>query len=115
MPKRRLQEFFKACKKGDNVIIPDRVLSDARFYFQLNSKRELLEYILSEGELGNIIFENTGILEDNPCPEKEIIFDAYHIESGMKYIYLAFFKSIWAGWVIKSFKPDDERDPRNIF
>lgn len=114
MPKYSFQEFFEACKKGNKVTVLAEPLKNARFYFQLATTKDILDFI-SNGGLQNRTFVNTNRYEDFPIPDEKVMFDAYHFESGMMYGYIAFFKSpINDDWVIKSFKPDDESDPRNL-
>lgn len=107
-------EFLDACGLQGAVFVAGGALQTARSDFNLLTSAEVLAFI-SNGGLEKPSHLNTKNWERNPKPDTPIPVDAYCFFSGFTYGYLAFFHQPTTGrWVIKSFKKNKERDPRNL-
>jgi len=105
IPSYDFADFKKACKKNnrDNIFLPPNVLADADKYFNLRSKKQILDFIQNNG-LENQIFENTKPWENNPNKNKPIMVDAYEFETWGRRGYIAFmYNDKTNKWIIKSF------------
>ena len=97
------KDFIDACSKG-NVSLWKSATEGAEKFFNLKTKKDLLEFIANEG-LTQLEFINSASWKENPKPEKEILIDAYKFRSGGTLGYIAFFYSPYTqNWIIKSFK-----------
>ena len=97
-------DFKKACKNNkDNIYIPDNVLADADKYFNLRSRKQILDFIYNDG-LENLIFDNNKLWEKNRNKTKPIMIDSYEFKSLGKRGYIAFmYNDETNKWTIKSF------------
>ena len=100
----RYTDFKKACKDDEENVIPiNNVIENARNDFKLNTKSQLLDFILNDG-LENLTFVNTKDWENNPNKNKPIKVDAYEFTSMYKLGYIAFmYNEETNKWLIKSF------------
>jgi hypothetical protein len=104
-PSYNFLDFKKSCniKNKKNIFIFHNALKDAGKYFNLPTKKQILDFIYKDG-LKNRYFYNTTPWEKNPDKSKKIMVDAYEFESGNKRGYLAFMYSKCTNkWSIKSF------------
>ena len=112
-PTYTFQEFVEACGSGVNkVFIFKGAKETAKSDFNLSTESSVLNFIATGG-VESPQFVNTKPWENNPNTKTNIMVDAYHFSSGLKYGYLAFmFQPATEKWSIKSFKKQD--DPRNL-
>jgi hypothetical protein len=103
MPYNFFKEFKKACRdKTENVFPINNVLRDAKKYFKLHTKKDLLGFIKNNG-LENLVHVNVNLWHDGPGEE---VYD-YHFTSMNILGYIAIVKAKKTGnWLIKSFHPD---------
>lgn len=104
------EEFRRICgEEPSKVFVSEDAVKDAREYFSLNSRIEILNFI-NEAELKNLEFKNTKPWENNPDKSNEIMVDAYEFRSCAKKGYLAFFfNKKTEKWSVKSFHLSEER------
>jgi hypothetical protein len=99
--------FLEACGRPESMLIKGTMIERARIDFGLNSKADILKFIINDG-LKELSFQyTTPLLRKDGSPTGKMI-DAYHFRSLGKLGYLAFFlnenKQIWT---IKSFHISD--------
>lgn len=105
-PNYKFSNFKKACKDINRISIYSIAREGACKYFNLRTKKRILNFILSNG-LENLALEHTKILENNKNENNPIMVDSYKFKSGNKKGYIAFFfDTIKNIWYIKSFKLD---------
>lgn len=99
-----LENFILSCKNEPRMIkVIQRDLHKSLRYFNLNTEKELLEFI-GNGGLEDLAYVNTKPWENNPDKDiKEIFVDAYRFRSGRKIGYMAILKGLPGNYVIKSF------------
>jgi len=105
-PSYNFLDFKKSCRKKNknNVFIFSKARKSADKYFNLRTKKQILDFIYADG-LKNRYFYNTTPWEKNQNKNKQIMVDAYEFESGNKRGYLAFMYNEFTNkWTIKSFK-----------
>jgi hypothetical protein len=108
-----LDDLIKACADSKQSTVIEPAPTTARRDFTLNSKKAILDFV-SCGGLENPTYINTELWENNKVPATPILVDAYGFYSGAKYGYIAFLYSpITKMWIIKSFKLNNNPDPRN--
>ena len=104
-PSYNFLDFKKSCRKKNknNVFIFSKALKGADKYFNLRTKKQILDFIYTDG-LKNRYFYNTAPWEKTQNKNKQIMVDAYEFESGSKRGYLAFmYNNCTNKWIIKSF------------
>jgi hypothetical protein len=108
-----IQHLIKACDTASNVYVSRTVLEDAKMHFKLLTLEAICKFIASDG-LEKLQIINTKALEKSPCPELNIMVDAYGFYSGKKQGYIAFyFNEKTQKWIIKSFKENANKIPRS--
>lgn len=109
-----LNEFLKSCLEGNPApFILRGALMTARADFNLKTQTQVLDFIGNNG-LEKPCLINVKPWENNPNLAQPIMVDAYGFYSGMRYGYIAFFHSPVRKWIIKSFKNNNQPDPRNF-
>ena len=109
-------EFILSCKNKPQMIkVIQRELHKSLRYFNLNTKKELLEFI-GNGGLEDLTYVNTKPWKKNPDKDISVILvDAYKFRSGRKIGYIAILKGLPGNFVIKSFHKDNNRSkPANV-
>lgn len=103
-PSYNYTDFKKACKNNKkNIYIPSAVREDADEYFNLPSKKQILDFICNNG-LEKLIFDNNSLWKENPNKTKPTMIDSYEFESLGKRGYIAFrYNDETDIWTIKSF------------
>ncbi|MCD6584813.1 MAG: hypothetical protein J7K96_03525 [Desulfobacteraceae bacterium] len=113
-PKYNLNDFINACANIKSVGVRNEAQITARNQFKLDSKQSLLRFINERG-MEDPYHYNTKLWEHNPDPSTPVMIDAYCFYSGTKYGYIAFrFNTKFNSWYIKSFKLNNDPDPRNM-
>ncbi|MCK5355252.1 MAG: hypothetical protein KAJ63_09050 [Methyloprofundus sp.] len=112
-PAYNLIDLIHACNEQGQVVLIGNSANSARDDFGLITQKDVLEFIANNG-MESPSHINTKHWERNPQPTKPIMVDAYSFYSGSKHGYLAFFFSHTNKWLIKSFKCNADKTPRNI-
>lgn len=106
-----LSDLVMACEKG-TAFVTRGARATATADFGLLTEAAILAFI-GAGGIEAPAYINTKDWENNPDPKSIVYIDAYRFYSGSTCGYLAFGLMPATGkWMIKSFKEDDERDPR---
>ena len=105
--KEKLNEFKMMCGCKNSVFMFRDAKEDAKNYFNLNSEREVLDFIHNDG-LEHVDFINKKPFEKGNEP-KPIVY-AFKFRSLGIPGYVAFFKGP-KKWVLKSFKTDFGYNP----
>lgn len=110
-----LQEFVSDCSVGlTKVFVMKGAMKTAESDFNLSQMQGVVDFI-ANGGLENPSFINEKEWANNPNKEIKIMVCAWSFFSGMKYGYLAFFyQPLTKKWNIKSFKLNQNLDPRNL-
>jgi len=112
------REFTETCraiaegKAPINQVIPiNTVLTDARKYYKLHTKAELITYIADKG-LERVSFFNKKKWEKNPNPDFVLYVYAYTFRSLHIPGYIAIIENKRKNiWLIKSFHPPENNNP----
>ena len=106
-------DFVADCAKGHpKAIVISKAIKTAPADFNLHTSAKVLEFI-GNGGLERPHFINSKIWKNNPEPKIKIMVDAYDFYSGRSNGYIAFFKSKFGIWNIKSFKKNSQPNIRN--
>ena len=99
------------CSHWDTVILINPVPKTASSDFNLNNKKEVLDFICNNG-LEDLVFVNTKEWEKNPNPKEAIMVDAYKFRTMHRLGYIAFmYNKHTQKWIIKSLHLSDDRNP----
>ncbi len=111
-PSYQLKDLEQGCCVNSSKVIVMRLAKDtARKDFKLKTQDAVVQFI-AYGGLENPSFINSKPWENNPDPGL-IMIDAYGFYSGCTFGYLAFlYHPKTQHWTIKSFKKNDQLDPR---
>ncbi|MBK5262868.1 MAG: hypothetical protein JJE17_09920 [Peptostreptococcaceae bacterium] len=109
MPCYIFDDFITACKKGERIIIWQKVVSEAYKDFGFWDEESIISFIANDG-LEELKFQNSEEWRNNPSPITPIMIDAYRFSTLGKVGYIAFFCTNTGGWSIKSFKRSTEFD-----
>ena len=114
-PQYNIDDFIHDCAIGiSKVFVIRGAVQSAREDFNLNTQHQILKCI-GDGGIQNKQFINCKPWANNPDKTVEILVDAYAFYLGSIYAYLAFFyQPNTEKWIVKSFKKNQERDPRNL-
>lgn len=97
------ENFKEACKNKDLIYIPNPVLADADKYFNLRSKKQILDFIGNNG-LENLHYLYSNEWKNNPNRNIIIMIDNYEFTSLGKLGLIAFrYNNENNKWIIKSF------------
>lgn len=96
---------------SDRVWISKGALASAQVDFGLTTGDAVRDFIANNG-LENPRHLNTSPWENNPNPAQQVLVDSYEFFSGSLFGYLAFFWAPTGRWIVKSFKKNDQPDPR---
>ena len=107
-----LSDLIRDCGQEGAVWISGGAVESARRDFSLATDGAIREFIQNDG-LKEPSFIRTAPWENNPNRDHVTYVDSYSFFSGDRFGYIAFFKAPTTGkWVVKSFKKNDEPDPR---
>ncbi len=111
----KLEDFIAGCAEGTKkAFITKGAMETARSDLKLNTQDQVLQFI-GNGGLEKPYFINSKAWENNPNPSSLIKADAWGFFSGLFHGYIAFFfQPANQKWNIKSFKKNEESDPRNL-
>jgi len=115
-PAYELGDFVAECKEESKAYVSKGALKTAQRDFGLPTQKAVRDFI-ANGGLENPSHANTAPRENENEPAKStpVFVDSYNFYSGLKYGYIAFFRRDPSSkWVIKSFKANEQRDPRNL-
>lgn len=110
-----LGDLINACLRGtSSATVSYKAMESARSDFNINTQDALLNFIGSGGmESPDFIISKKW--ENNPDKETIIMIDSYNFYTGFLYGYMAFFfQPKTDKWRIKSFKKNNNPDPRNL-
>jgi hypothetical protein len=105
--------FVRACSIRGAVFFFPEALKDAESDFNLRTAHEVTSFIANGGLEGAAFHSSTPFrLNNQDCGA---MVDSYFFYSGPVYGYLAFFlRRQTSKWIVKSFKKNDQPDPRNL-
>lgn len=115
VPQYDFQTFVTDCVDGTaKAFVSKGAMDTAKSDFNLNTQEEVLAFIANDG-LEKPQFINVVVWKNNKDKTTVIMVDAYAFFSGLLYGYIAFVQSSSTGkWIIKSFKKNEQPDPRNL-
>jgi len=103
---RVIKEFIAACGNTPEKVIPiNNVLHDARTYYKIFTKRELLEFI-ANGGLEQLVFDKRKQWEKNFTQQRPLFVYSFKFKSLHLPGYIAIIENnIIGNWLLKSFHP----------
>lgn len=100
-------EFIAACKTGNSVVVPERVLATAASDLSLRSKKEILDFIGNDG-LANCKLDLSRPYDKWKGKPPAPMVDSYRFTSGSKHGYIAYYRGFDGAWILKSLKADSK-------
>ncbi|MBW2699749.1 MAG: hypothetical protein JRF33_02930 [Deltaproteobacteria bacterium] len=106
-----LSTLIRDCGQSGAVWVSRGALASAQDDFGLATGDKVREFIANNG-LEQPRHISTVPWENNPDESQVVWVDSYEFFSGNLFGYFAFFKGATGSWVVKSFKKNDQPNPR---